>query len=559
MANIKISQLPAATSPVASTDVLPVVQGGATKKASVAQLGFLQAGSSAATRTIQDKLRDVVSVKDFGAVGDGVIDDTAAIQAAIDSASSSGGGTVMLPSGTFKVTSLVLKEFVEIEGQSARDTIINATAGATAGLFTIAAGPVQLTSIRNVRLSGQASLNNFTPLNATQWAFDVEAVADGSTTGGLWYFEMKNVWITGFNNGVRMVGGSTGFLLPNQFIRFNRVWWDLGDPAVAAPANTFMVDIRGQAGQVEFTNCLIQRRNMTNVSGTLVRLGSVSESNRPTNISFRKTTFQHTDKAISTYNVLQLEVTDGNWFESVQRCVEMDATTTGTVEANFFTNAGSDGASGGYLASFGSGCRGTFKNNTVAGNYDTAVVGTNNLGIEMGGNVFTSTPIVAYTSAVTRQLAAAASLDLNNLKIAHVNTSASPTTITTLNTQLGVGETFMIVAQGSSGTVVFGTGGNINLSGRWSPFSLEAGETATFVVTDLGGRAVRLVSASAYQDVPQRTAALIAARTDTINTTFKVAGRIVYDTTNNRLMFASGSLDVSPWYVADGSASVTPS
>jgi hypothetical protein len=33
---------------------------------------FLQAGSGAVQRTVQSKLRDVVSVKDFGAVGDGV-------------------------------------------------------------------------------------------------------------------------------------------------------------------------------------------------------------------------------------------------------------------------------------------------------------------------------------------------------------------------------------------------------------------------------------------------------------------------------------------------------
>ena len=41
----------------------------------------------------------VVNVLDFGAVGDGVVDDTAAIQAAIDSLTS--GGTVFFPTGTY--------------------------------------------------------------------------------------------------------------------------------------------------------------------------------------------------------------------------------------------------------------------------------------------------------------------------------------------------------------------------------------------------------------------------------------------------------------------------
>lgn len=45
-------------------------------------VGFIQSGTGAAYRTVQSKLRDTVSVKDFGAVGDGVADDTAAFIAA---------------------------------------------------------------------------------------------------------------------------------------------------------------------------------------------------------------------------------------------------------------------------------------------------------------------------------------------------------------------------------------------------------------------------------------------------------------------------------------------
>jgi parallel beta-helix repeat protein len=43
----------------------------------------------------------VYNVRDYGAIGDGVADDRAAIQAAINAASAAGGGTVFLPPGTY--------------------------------------------------------------------------------------------------------------------------------------------------------------------------------------------------------------------------------------------------------------------------------------------------------------------------------------------------------------------------------------------------------------------------------------------------------------------------
>jgi len=72
---------------------------------SSADISFLQAGANAVVRTAQSKMRDVVSVKDFGAVGDGVADDTVAIQAAIDYMETLNGGTVQVSHGNFKITS----------------------------------------------------------------------------------------------------------------------------------------------------------------------------------------------------------------------------------------------------------------------------------------------------------------------------------------------------------------------------------------------------------------------------------------------------------------------
>lgn len=50
---------------------------------------------------------DGFNVKAFGAVGDGINDDTSAIEAAIEAARSSGGGTVKFPRGSYRCTSTI--------------------------------------------------------------------------------------------------------------------------------------------------------------------------------------------------------------------------------------------------------------------------------------------------------------------------------------------------------------------------------------------------------------------------------------------------------------------
>lgn len=84
-------------------------------------VGTIAAGTGAVARTVEGKLRETVSVKDFGAVGDGVANDTAAIQAAINTARN-----VYFPAGTYLIASaLTNANQTQIYGDGPEESIIS--------------------------------------------------------------------------------------------------------------------------------------------------------------------------------------------------------------------------------------------------------------------------------------------------------------------------------------------------------------------------------------------------------------------------------------------------
>lgn len=81
-----------------------------------------QTGTGAVARPVANKLRDAVSVLDFGAVGDGVSDDTTALQNAITAHK-----CVFVPPGTYRVTSSIEIGDGKILCGSGNTSIIKAT------------------------------------------------------------------------------------------------------------------------------------------------------------------------------------------------------------------------------------------------------------------------------------------------------------------------------------------------------------------------------------------------------------------------------------------------
>jgi hypothetical protein len=219
-------------------------------KPTAEQVTFKSQGLGAVTRTVESKLGDVVSVKDFGAVGDGVADDTAAFQAAI---SSSANIPVYVPAGNYKITSALSlagrTEFVLVgDGAQSNSRISSLYLNGLDGyLFTVGSGapPITFDGICFDGFNGIAG--NLSPT----WSGVIR------NTGLNANFFARNCFVRGSSR-----ANAAAFDLVGYF------WVDIESCRITHFGNGWLVKFGGQATTISMRKCyLTYAREIMSLTG----------------------------------------------------------------------------------------------------------------------------------------------------------------------------------------------------------------------------------------------------------------------------------------------------
>jgi hypothetical protein len=266
MATVKISQLPPAPLPLLGANLVPVVQGGTT------------------SQTTLSAITNYLSVKNYGAVGNGVADDTVAIQAALAAASPT--VAVYFPPGNYKITSQITfsTNNVCIIGDGSSQVVITyAGASTTNDIFVMGNNVNALVNliIKGIRITSTVTMTGgfafrFRLLVRSYINDVILEGQDGNSPpklyGGFWFDGVDNVQLTQYqivvlNEGIR-VNGRAGVGVPKAGLFIN-------DGKIAG--GTIGVRVGGAFGgiYVDMSDIIV-----CSVAGVKIDTGVVAEGNR---------------------------------------------------------------------------------------------------------------------------------------------------------------------------------------------------------------------------------------------------------------------------------------
>ena len=258
------------------------------------QVTFLASGTGAVQRTALSKFRDTVSVKDFGAVGDGVADDTAAIQAAINT-----NKEVFVPNGTYNLSaSLTMTSSQQIRGESQTLAILKTTAAVNA----ITVADIAYCKISNLYINGNGIglIGIKVGLGITFSAFHTIEFCD-----------VRNFTSYGIH-----LNGTSYVRVDNCFIRDNGgngIYNNLGSPSGYGNANTIsncQIWDCGTYGIHFFkasNNIIENTKFVLGSGGTSLTVGNRIANiyiNNANSTTIDKCEFENVDSGYTTYNIL---------------------------------------------------------------------------------------------------------------------------------------------------------------------------------------------------------------------------------------------------------------
>lgn len=201
---------------------------------------FLQLGTGAVLRSLLSKAREVISIKDFGAIGDWNgstgTDNRAAIQLAIDYAATfTTGATVVINLGAFKLTNagsgyaLSLPPSVSMRGEGGSGSVLYPVSCDAIRLVYGGAedGPTLLSDfgIRGVTCSAYVGISHIGTASAAVQAWNhhitrlnIQHMGCGVSLRTAWMPQIKDCIMVNNDSGIRLIGQTIDTLISGNYI-----------------------------------------------------------------------------------------------------------------------------------------------------------------------------------------------------------------------------------------------------------------------------------------------------------------------------------------------------